>query len=124
MTQKREISIAFQTDKTPAQYQELAQIVNKYPFDVVSVYGDLPFQQSFGPLMIMAPYLERARLGPACVSPSRMQPIDMAGDVALLDHLSGGRAYLGIVRGAWLERHGITEVTPPVTAIRETVEIV
>jgi 5,10-methylenetetrahydromethanopterin reductase len=124
LTSRREASIAFQTDKTPAQYRELAQLVNRYGFDVVSVYGDAPFQPSFGPLMLMAPYLEQARLGPACVAPSRMSPVDMAGNVALLDHLTSGRAYLGIARGAWLERHGIRELTPPIAAVRESVEIV
>jgi 5,10-methylenetetrahydromethanopterin reductase len=124
MTPQREISIAFQTDKTPAQYRELAELVNGYAFDVVSVYCDLPHQPSFGPLLLMAPYLERARLGPACVAPSRLPPLDMAGEVVLLDHLTNGRAYLGISRGAWLERHGIRELTPPVASIRESIEIV
>ncbi len=36
----RETAIAFQTDKTPAEYRALAELVNRYPFDVVSVYGD------------------------------------------------------------------------------------
>lgn len=121
---KRELSIAFQTDKTPAEYRGLAQLVARYDFDAVTVYGDLPFQPSFGALHIMSQYLTRARLGPACVCPSRLAPIDMASETALLDHLTDGRAYLGIARGAWLERHGIREVKPPVTAIREAVEIV
>lgn len=121
---RQETSIAFQTDKTPAQYRELAQLVNRYAFDVVSVYGDLPYQQSFGPLLLMAPHLERARLGPACVAPSRIPPIDMAGEIALLDHVTQGRAYLGVARGAWLEWHGVREDTPPVRAVRECVEIV
>jgi 5,10-methylenetetrahydromethanopterin reductase len=120
----RQASIAFQTDKTPAQYRELAALVNQYAFDVVSVYGDLPYQPSYGPLHLMAPLLDRARLGPACVSPSRLTPLDMAGETALLDHLSGGRAFLGIARGAWLERHGLHEATPPVQAVREAIEIV
>jgi 5,10-methylenetetrahydromethanopterin reductase len=120
----RQASIAFQTDKTPAQYRELAALVNQYAFNVVSVYGDLPYQPSYGPLHLMAPLLDRARLGPACVSPSRLTPLDMAGETALLDHLSGGRAYLGIARGAWLERHGLRETTPPVQAVREAIEIV
>jgi len=124
MTRNREISIAFQTDKTPQQYRELAQLVNHYDFDAVSVYGDMPFQPSFGPLLLMAPFLDRARIGPACVSPSRMPPIDMAGDVALLDHLTEGRAYLGIARGTWLGKHGVREIMPPIAAIRESIEIV
>jgi 5,10-methylenetetrahydromethanopterin reductase len=48
----------------------------------------------------------------------------MAGNIALLDHLTGGRAYLGIARGAWLARHGIRELEPPLRAIRESIEIV
>lgn len=121
---KRETSIAFQTDKTPARYRALAELVNCYPFDVVSVYGDAPFQPSFAALIVMAQALERARIGPACVSPSRMTPIDMAGNVAFLDYLTAGRAYLGIARGAWLEKHGIQEVQPPISAIRECAEAV
>ncbi len=120
----QETSIAFQTNKTPAEYCALAELVNRYAFDVVSVYSDLPFQPSYGPLLLMAPYLQRARLGPSCVSPSRMSPIDIAGSTALLDHMTGGRAYLGIARGAWLERHGIQELRPPLLAIRETIEII
>jgi 5,10-methylenetetrahydromethanopterin reductase len=121
---RREAAIAFQTDKTPSEYRGLAELVDRYAFDVVSVYGDAPFQPSFDALLLMAPHLQRARIGVACVSPSRLPPIDMAGSIALLDHLTDGRAYLGIARGAWLARHGIRELTPPITAIRESVEIV
>jgi len=120
----QETAIAVQTDKTPAEYRGLAELVDRYAFDVVSVYGDAPFQPSFEVLTIMAPYLRHARIGPACVSPSRLPPIDMAGSVALLDQLTEGRAYLGIARGAWLARHGIRELTPPLVAIRECVEVV
>jgi len=118
------LSIAFQTDKSPAEYIALAKLVDRYPFDVVSVYGDAPFHPSYGPLLLMAPYLRRARLGPAGVSPARMAPIDMAANTALLDAAAPGGAYLGIVRGAWLADHGFAEPAHPLTAIREAVEIV
>jgi 5,10-methylenetetrahydromethanopterin reductase len=120
----REISIAFQTDKTPAQYVALAQLVNRYDFDAVTVYCDAPFQPSFGPLLLMAPHIERARLGPAAVAPSRIHPLDMAAETALLAQLAQGGVYLGISRGAWLDAHGIRELTPPIQAIRESIEIV
>jgi 5,10-methylenetetrahydromethanopterin reductase len=120
----REISIAFQTDKTPAQYVALAQWVNRYDFDAVTVYCDAPFQPSFGPLLLMAPHIERARLGPAAVAPSRIHPLDMAAETALLAQLARGGVYVGIARGAWLEQHGIRELTPPIQAIRESIEIV
>jgi len=118
------LSIAFQTDKSPAEYIALAKLVDRYPFDVVSVYGDAPFHPSFGPLLLMAPHLRRARLGPAGVSPARMAPVDMAANTALLDATAPGGAYLGIVRGAWLDAHGIAEPSRPLTAIHEAVEIV
>jgi 5,10-methylenetetrahydromethanopterin reductase len=119
-----ELSIAFQTDKTPAQYIALAQLVNQYAFDAVSVYCDAPFHPSYGPLLLMAPHLTRARLGPAAVSPSRMAPIDMTADTALLASVAAGGAYLGIARGAWLSDHGVTELPRPILAIRETIMIV
>ncbi len=119
----REVSIAFQTDKTPAQYVALAKLVDQYAFDAVSVYCDAPFQPSYGPLLLMAPHIHRARLGPAAVSPSRIHPIDMAAESALLASLAAG-VYLGIARGAWLAEHGIREVQPPIRAIREAIEIV
>jgi 5,10-methylenetetrahydromethanopterin reductase len=119
-----EISIAFQTDKTPAQYIALAQLVDQYEFDAVSVYCDAPFHPSYGPLLLMAPHIRRARLGPAAVSPSRMQPVDLAADTALLASAAAGGAYLGLARGAWLEDHGVIEISKPIQAIRETIEIV
>ncbi len=119
---KREISIAFQTDKTPSQYIALAQLVDQYDFDAVSVYCDAPFHPSYGPLLLMAPHLSRARIGPAAVSPSRITPIDMAAETALLSQVAKAGVYLGISRGAWLRDHGMTEL--PLQAIRESVEIV
>lgn len=120
----REISIAFQTDKSPAQYVALAQFVDQYAFDAVTVYCDAPFQPSYGPLLLMAPHIRRARLGPAAVSPSRIHPLDMAAETALLAGLASGGVYLGIARGAWLEQHGIHEIVPPIQAIRESIEVV
>lgn len=120
----REISIAFQTDKSPSDYIALAQLVDQFPFAAVSVYCDPPYHPSYGPLLLMAPYIRNARLGPAGVSPSRMTPIDMAAETALLAGVAAGGAYLGIVRGAWLADHGVQEVDKPITAIREAVQLV
>lgn len=121
---KREISIAFQTDKTPAQYIALAQLVNQYAFDAVSVYCDAPFHPSYGPLLLMAPHIQRARIGPAAVSPARITPIDIAAETALLAQLAQGGVYVGIARGAWLGDHGIRESNQPIQVIREAIEIV
>jgi 5,10-methylenetetrahydromethanopterin reductase len=122
MTQ--EISIAFQTDKSAREYIALAQLVDQYDFDAVTVYYDAPFHPSYAPLMLMAPHITRARLGAAAISPSRMHPLDIAANAALLADLAQGGTYIGIARGAWLASHGITELKPAITAIRESVDVV
>ncbi|MCE2853208.1 MAG: LLM class flavin-dependent oxidoreductase [Chloroflexaceae bacterium] len=120
----REISIAFQTNKRASDYVTLAKHVNQYDFAAVSVYCDAPYHPSYGPLILMAPHIHRARLGSAAVSPARMAPIDIAADAALLDDMAHAGTYLGISRGAWLSDHGISEPSKPIQAIRETIEIV
>lgn len=113
-----ELSIALQTNKTPAQYEALARLIDGYAFDVVSVYNDLLFQPALGPLLMLARHLRRARLGPAVLNPYTVHPLEIAGQAALLDMASGGRAYLGLGRGAWLDALSI-ESSRPVTMLRE-----
>jgi 5,10-methylenetetrahydromethanopterin reductase len=120
----REISIAFQTDKTAAQYVALAKLVNDYDFDAVSVYCDAPYHPPYPPLMLMAPHIERARVGVAAVPPSRIHPIDIAAQTALLAEIARGGVYVGIARGAWLADHAIQEHTPALVAIREAVDVI
>ena len=83
MPDLREISIACQTDLLPSEYIEFAQLANRYGFDVVSVYNDLPYHPAYGPLYFMAPHLKCARIGPAGVTPARLPPIDMAANAAV-----------------------------------------
>ncbi|MFM2031652.1 MAG: hypothetical protein RLZZ297_417 [Chloroflexota bacterium] len=118
------VSIAFQTNKSAQAYIALAKHVDQYAFDAVSVYCDAPFHPSYGPLLLMAPHLRRARLGSAAVSPARMAPIDVAADAALLDDLAPAGTYLGLARGAWLAEHGVVEPAKPIQAIRESIAII
>jgi 5,10-methylenetetrahydromethanopterin reductase len=90
---------------------------------VISVFHDLLFQPAIAPLLLMARETERVRLGPAALNPYTLHPVEIAGQVAALDAASRGRAYLGLVQGSWLDRLGI-EPRKPLTALRETVEIV
>ncbi|HZO33378.1 MAG TPA: LLM class flavin-dependent oxidoreductase [Chloroflexota bacterium] len=118
-----EMSIAFQTNKTPAEYEALALLVDGYGFDVVSVYNDLLFQPALGPLLLMARYLTQTRIGPAVLNPYTVHPLEIAGQVALLDLASQGHAYLGLGRGAWLDALGL-ETRRPVSTLREAVLLV
>jgi len=119
----RAVSLAFQTDKPLAAYGPLAALVEAHGFDGVSVYHDLLYQPAWLPLLEIARHTRRVRIGPAAVNPFTCHPLEMAGNVALLDEASEGRAYLGVARGAWLDFLGL-EPARPVTALRETFECV
>jgi 5,10-methylenetetrahydromethanopterin reductase len=71
----------------------------------------------------MARVTERVRLGPAALNPFTLHPYEIAGQIAMLDAVSRGRAYLGLAKGAWLDRLGIDE-RRPLAALREAVAIV
>jgi 5,10-methylenetetrahydromethanopterin reductase len=120
MSGRREISVAFQGDKTVAEYAALAELAEDLGFDAVSVYADLGFQPAIVPLLTMARATRRLRIGPAALNTWLLHPVEIAGQIAALDAVSGGRAYLGLVRGAWLDAIGIDERTP-VARLREAV---
>lgn len=121
---QRQVSIALQTDKRAAEYVALARLIDTFAFDAVTVYCDAPFQPSYGPLLLMAPHLTHARIGPAAVAPARIHPIDIAAQAALLETLAPNQTYIGLARGAWLDDCGIHEAARPVQAIREAWDVV
>ncbi len=118
-----ELSIAFQTNKTPAEYAALGKLVNRFGFDVVSTYHDLFFQPALGPLLLLAPHITSARLGPAALNPITLHPVEVAGQIAFLDAVTSGRAYLGLARGSWFESLGLS-VDRPIARLREAIEVV
>lgn len=91
--------------------------------DVISVFHDLLYQPAIGPLLLMARITERIRLGPAALNPFTLHPYEIAGQIATLDSVSSGRAYLGLAKGAWLDKLGIEEARP-LAALQEAVAIV
>lgn len=119
----RELSIAFQSDKRPAEYAELAALVEGYGFDVLSIYSDLMYQPPLVPLALAAQATDRIRLGPASLNPYTLHPVEIAGQIATLDLLSKGRAYLGLARGAWLGSLGIEQRDAP-GRLAEAIDVV
>lgn len=117
------VGIAFQSDKTLADYRELAAIVDRYDFATASVYQDLFFQSPWPALLQFAEHTKRPLLGPAVVNPYLTHPVLVAANLALLDRTSGGRAYLGVGRGAFFQTIGVPQPRP-LAAIRECVELV
>jgi 5,10-methylenetetrahydromethanopterin reductase len=118
-----QLTIAFQTDKALSAYGPLAARAEAYGFDGVSVYNDLWYQPAWLPLLEIARHTRRVRIGPAAVNPFTAHPIEIAGNLALLDAASHGRAYCGFARGAWLDSIGLTP-QKPVAALREALACV
>ncbi len=119
----RELGLGLQTDKKPGEYGPLAQLAEHAGFDVVTTFNDLWFQPALPALLEVAGATTRVRVGPSCLNPFTVHPVEIAGQIAALDAASNGRAFLGLARGTWLEPLGIDQ-SDPVTAIRETWQIV
>ncbi len=117
------ISIAFQTDKPITAYGPLAAQAEAYGFDGVTVYNDMLYQPAWLPLLEIARATRRVRIGPAAVNPFTCHPINIASEIALIDEMAQGRAYLGMARGSWLEYVGL-HPQQAVTALREAIECV
>jgi 5,10-methylenetetrahydromethanopterin reductase len=119
----RRVSLAFQTDLPLGVYAALAATAERHGFDAVAVYNDLLYQPAWLPLLEIARGTRRMALGPAAVNPFTCHPVNIAGYAAQIDEASGGRAYLGLARGAWLDFVGL-EPARPVRALREAFECV
>jgi 5,10-methylenetetrahydromethanopterin reductase len=118
-----ELGLGFQSNKSPEEYIRLARLGEELGFEVLSVYGDLFYQPPIYPLLMMALNTHAVRLGPACFNPFTLHPVEMAGQTAALDAVSGGRAFLGVARGSWLDRLGMTP-SRPLTALEDALEVV
>ncbi len=117
------VSIALQTDKPLAVYGPLAAAVEQYGFDGITVYNDMLYQPAWLPLLEIARATNSVTIGVAAVNPFTCHPINIAGNIALIDEVSCGRAYLGLARGGWLDFIGV-EPKRVVTGLREALRCV
>ncbi|GAB4524467.1 MAG: LLM class flavin-dependent oxidoreductase [Anaerolineae bacterium] len=117
------LTVAFQTDKPLSAYGPLAATAEALGFDGVSIYNDMLYQPAWLPLYEIARHTRRVRIGPAAVNPFTCHPVQIAGQIALIDEASEGRAYLGMARGSWLDFVGI-EPRRPVRALSEAIRCV
>lgn len=118
-----QISLGLQTDKAPGRYAEIARAAEAHGFDGVSVFSDLWYQPAIVALLEMAEATERIRLGCACWNPFLIHPVELVGMQAALHERSGGRAYLGIARGSWLDDLGIRPERP-LGALGEAIAVI
>lgn len=119
----RELGLALQTDKPVGEYAALALAAEDAGFDVVTVFNDLWFQPALPALLEIAAATQRVRVGPSCLNPFTVHPVELAGQTAALDRASRGRAFLGLAAGAWLESLAVDR-SSPAAAIAEAWEVV
>jgi 5,10-methylenetetrahydromethanopterin reductase len=119
----RALSIALQSDEDLAAYASLAPLIEEAGFAAISVYADLRYPSPLLPLITIARATSRIRLGPACLNPYLLHPVEIANQLHILDSVSGGRAYLGLARGAWLDAVGVPQERP-VRRLREAADVV
>jgi 5,10-methylenetetrahydromethanopterin reductase len=119
----RELSIALQSDEDLATYATLAPRIEEFGFQTISVYSDLLYPSPLLPLITIAQATRGIRLGPACLNPYLLHPVEIANQLHALDSVSGGRAYLGLARGAWLDAVGVAQ-DRPVRRLREAIDVV
>jgi 5,10-methylenetetrahydromethanopterin reductase len=119
----RSFGLGLQSNKRPGDYAALGRQAEAAGFDVVTVFNDLFFQPALPALLEIAQATERVRVGAACLNPFTLHPVEIAGQAAALDLASGGRAYLGLAAGAWLDRLAL-DTRRSLTAIAESWEIV
>ncbi len=118
-------SLGMPSNQSFAEYARLAVLADRYEFDLL-VTDDVPnWTPCWGLLFFFAHYTRHVRLGPSVTHPFLRHPLLTAANVAALDELSGGRAFLGIGRGDPLYHRGLhTPMASPVRALREAVDIV
>ena len=87
---------------------------------------DERFERSPYTLLSMAAlHTETAQLGVSVTNPYTRHPLITGAAAATLNELSAGRAVIGLGAGAstLFERHGVERPSPPLTAIREAVQM-
>jgi 5,10-methylenetetrahydromethanopterin reductase len=118
-----EFGIGLQGDRDLSDYAPLGQLAEDLGFDVVTAFADAGYLPPLAVLLPVAAATNRVRLGPSCLNPYTSHPVEIAGQIATLDAASGGRAYLGLARGAWLDTIGVKQPRP-LHALREAATLV
>ena len=115
--------VGLQGDRDLSDYGPLGRLAEDLGFDVVTAFGDAGYLPPLAVLMQVAHATTRVRLGPSCLNPYTTHPVEIAGQIAALDEASGGRAYVGLAKGAWLDSIGVAQPRP-VRTLREAAAVV
>ena len=118
-----QLSFGINGGKSLSEYIELAQLAEEYKFHTLSIFDDLMYKPAWPILFTIAQHTKHIKLGPSVSNPYLIHPSVLAEYALLLDELSGGRAYFGIGRGAFLDFVDVS--TPkPITTVREAIHMI
>ncbi|WP_202915077.1 MULTISPECIES: LLM class flavin-dependent oxidoreductase [unclassified Mycolicibacterium] len=118
-----EIGIGLAGSLLPQTYRDIARRAEDAGFDAITVFGDLMFSPPALVLHTMAEVTRSIRLGVAAYTPWTQHPVEIAGQIAYLDLMSSGRAFYGVVRGAWMDKLALDQ-SDALAAVEDTVAIV
>ncbi len=107
----------------PAAVVELARLVEAVGFDRLGISDVAFWPDCFMLQALCAQATERVQIGSMVTNPYSRHPVILAGALATLQEVSGGRAFCGLGVGAGLEPLGI-RYPRPVQTLRETIDIV
>jgi 5,10-methylenetetrahydromethanopterin reductase len=100
------------------EYARLAPIIESYNFAELNVH-DVQWRRPVWPILtVIGMHTTRVKLGPDVTNPYLRHPVITAGNIAVLDELTGGRAVFGFGSGSLYEPLGFTE-SRPVATVRE-----
>lgn len=85
---------------TPREFADAARLAEDHGWDAIFTWEAVWGQDAWVTLTAAAMVTDRIRLGTMLTPLPRIRPWDLAGKVATLDHLSGGRVQLAVGLGA------------------------
>lgn len=106
----------------PGQVADLAVEVERAGFDRLGISDVVLWHDCWVLMALCASVTERLEFGPLVTNPYSRHPAVLAGAVATLAEISGGRAFLGLGVGAGLEQFGM-DYPRPVRTLREAATI-
>jgi 5,10-methylenetetrahydromethanopterin reductase len=103
-----EVGLSFRAESDPGRLAAIAEAVDGFTFDTLSVYDDLGDPAPFRTLAALAAANDTARIGPACIAVPRYASLEsVVSEIAALEQARLGRVFLGLAPGAWLDELGL-----------------
>jgi len=103
----------------------IAEKLERWGYDCLWCPDERFGRNVYSVLSLAATSTTSIRLGVSVTNPYTRHPLITAAAIATVNEVSGGRAMLGLGAGAstFFERHGMRRSHPPLTMMRESIEV-